>query len=423
MPDYPSLRLKRSNFTIYSYSKSENSDFMLMMDTPLLKADTTHEFTILKSDNLIIGGYASIEIVDKQNDLITLEALNDAVKKYMSDERYRNVMSNHSNVQVGEVVEKYRDAHGVLHKTAVDDVGFYVVIKLRDDIEKAKEISRGIRKGTLRSFSIGGQAISKKQRTSDEHGEYNEIDRLELHEVTICEKGINPEAKFDILKMEEKQMSEKLEKALEELNDLMKQVNQVHSEVDDVTKNAEYMDTEEAPDADLEEKADEELEVDLEEKALDEDSTRDYEAGEEVVSGGKPKAAPAALSVAKGLEGADFATLDLSVENVEKAYAKFKAEKMEALAYDSLNKTFETRLSNELSVKKANAERAEYDARTDVAALKEEFAVLRKSLTEKDSEIRKAQEVAMALPDGIPTSIEAAAEMSWDDLHAMVRGD
>jgi len=396
---------------------------MLMMDTPLLKADTTHEFTILKSDNLIIGGYASIEIVDKQNDLITLEALNDAVKKYMSDERYRNVMSNHSNVQVGEVVEKYRDAHGVLHKTAVDDVGFYVVIKLRDDIEKAKEISRGIRKGTLRSFSIGGQAISKKQRTSDEHGEYNEIDRLELHEVTICEKGINPEAKFDILKMEEKQMSEKLEKALEELNDLMKQVNQVHSEVDDVTKNAEYMDTEEAPDADLEEKADEELEVDLEEKALDEDSTRDYEAGEEVVSGGKPKAAPAALSVAKGLEGADFATLDLSVENVEKAYAKFKAEKMEALAYESLNKTFETRLSNELSVKKANAERAEYDARTDVAALKEEFAVLRKSLTEKDSEIRKAQEVAMALPDGIPTSIEAAAEMSWDDLHAMVRGD
>ena len=45
----------------------------------------------------------------------------------------------------------------------VDDVGFYVVIKMRDDIEKAKEISRGIRKGTLRSFSIGGQAISRSR--------------------------------------------------------------------------------------------------------------------------------------------------------------------------------------------------------------------------------------------------------------------
>jgi len=405
---------------------------MLMMESPLLKAESSHEFSILKSDSLIIGGYASIEIVDKQNDLITLEALNDAVKKYMSDEKYRNVMSNHSNVQVGEVVEQYRDSHGVLHKTSVDDVGFYVVIKLRDDIEKAKEISRGIRKGTLRSFSIGGQAISKKQKTSDEYGEYNEIDRLELHEVTICEKGINPEAKFDILKMEDKTMSEKLEKALEELNDLMKQVNNVHSEVDDaVTKNAEYMDTNADMDekmyghekADTDEDMEEKAEDDMEEKALDEDETREFEAGEEVVSGGKPTAAPAALNVAKGLEGTDFSTLDLSAENVEKAYAKFKAERMEAMAYDSLSKEFETMFTNELSVKKANAERAEYDARSDVAALKTEFAELRKSLTERNSEIRKAQEVAMSLPTGFPTSIEAAAEMSWDDLHALTRGD
>ena len=34
------------------------------------------------NDDLMIGGYASIEIVDKQNDLITLKALNEAVKKY-----------------------------------------------------------------------------------------------------------------------------------------------------------------------------------------------------------------------------------------------------------------------------------------------------------------------------------------------------
>ena len=127
--------------------------------------------------------------------------------------------------------------------------------------------------------------------------------------------------------------------------------------------------------------------------------------------------------MAKGLEGADFATLDLSTENVEKAYAKFKAERMEAMAYDTLSKTFESRFAEELSVKKAEAERAEYDARTDVAALKEEFAVLRKSLTERNSEIKKAQEMAFALPDGMPTSIEAAAEMSWDDIHALTRGD
>ena len=142
----------------------------------LIRQESSDGFTILKSEELTIGGYASIEVVDKQNDLITLEALEKAVAEFMKEKSYRNVMSNHSNVQVGEVVEQYRDTNGVLHKTGVDNVGFYVVIKMRDDIEKAKEIARGIRKGTLRSFSIGGQAISKKQRKSEEYGEYNEID-------------------------------------------------------------------------------------------------------------------------------------------------------------------------------------------------------------------------------------------------------
>jgi len=395
----------------------------------LLKAETSAEFNILKSDNLVIGGYASIEIVDKQNDLITLDALEEAVKKYMEEEKYRNVMSNHSNVQVGEVVEKYRDSNGVLHKTGVDDVGFYVVIKMRDDIEKAKEISRGIRKGTLRSFSIGGQAISKRQRKSEEFGEYNEIEKLELHEVTVCEKGINPEAKFDILKMEEKEMSEKLEKALEELNDLMKQVNSLRKEEEEEMEKgdmSEMMDTDEDEKMMSEEEkmggemkmADEE--DDMEEKALDEDSTRDYEAGEEVVSGGNPVATPAPLKVSKGLENSDFSTLDLSVENVEKAYEAFKAERLEAMAYESLNKEFSDRLEAELSVKKSAAERAEYDARNDVAALKEEFAELRKSLSAESDEIRKAREVAFELPEGIPTNLQEAAEISWSDIHNIV---
>ena len=394
-----------------------------------MKAENSHEFSILKSDELIIGGYASIEIVDKQNDLITLEALKKSVTKYMKDQKYRNVMSNHSNVQVGEVIEKYRDSNGVLHKTDVDEVGFYVVIKLRDDIEKAKEISRGIRKGTLRSFSIGGQAISKKQRTSDEFGKYNEIDELELHEVTICEKGINPEAKFDILKMEKSNMSEQLEKSLEELNGLLKQVQEFQKgdELEEEKKNESedesdletvaagdeaYMDTEEAPDEKVE-------------LALDEDETRDYQAGEEVVSGGKPTGTPSELKVAmaKGLEATDFTTLNLSAENIEKAYEQFKAEQLEKMAYEKLSANFATRFEDELVVKKNSAEKAEYDARGDVAALQEQFTELRKSLTDKDNEIRKTQEISMEIPEGFPTTTEQLAEMSWSDIHNLARGN
>ena len=397
----------------------------------LIRQESSDGFTILKSEELTIGGYASIEVVDKQNDLITLEALEKAVAEFMEKKSYRNVMSNHSNVQVGEVVEQYRDTNGVLHKTGVDNVGFYVVIKMRDDIEKAKEISRGIRKGTLRSFSIGGQAISKKQKKSEEYGEYNEIDSLELHEVTICEKGINPEAKFDILKHENggDNLSEKLESALEELNGLLKQVQEATGatmETEKVEKEMEMMEEEKMDDEEekMSYKEDDDVESmdDEEMKPLDEDSTRDYEAGEEVVSGGRPKAAPRQLGpISKGLESSDFTTLDLSPENVEKAYEQYRAEQLEKLAYENLSKTFETRFTEEMDMKKSLAEKAEYDARTEVSALKEEFAELRKALTAEKDEIRKATEVAMELPEGFPTTAEAVAEMSWGDIHNLAR--
>ncbi len=397
---------------------------VLVQPTQLVKQDKGY-FDILKSDDLIIGGYASLEIVDKQNDLITLEALETAVNKFMDEKKYRNVMSNHSNVQVGEVVDTYRDKNGSVHKTQVDDVGFYVVIKLRDDIEKAKEISRGIRKGTLRSFSIGGQAISKKSRKSDDFGEYNEIDELELHEVTICEKGINPEAKFDILKQEkgEKTMSEKLEKALEELNALVKEVNDTVVKDEGESEAAAEEDMEYM--ASAEEAADDEELMELSdtdtEKALDEDSTRDYEAGEEVVSGGNPTATPAPLKVSKEWESDEFTSLDLSVENVEKAYAQYKAEQLEKIAYDNLSKQFEARFTEEQTVRKASVDKAEYDARSEVAELKEQFADLRKSLTTESDEIRKTQEVAFELPDGFPKNTEDISEMTWGDIHNIAK--
>ena len=397
---------------------------VLVQPTQLVKQDKGY-FDILKSDDLIIGGYASLEIVDKQNDLITLEALETAVNKFMDEKKYRNVMSNHSNVQVGEVVDTYRDKNGSVHKTQVDDVGFYVVIKLRDDIEKAKEISRGIRKGTLRSFSIGGQAISKKSRKSDDFGEYNEIDELELHEVTICEKGINPEAKFDILKQEkgEKTMSEKLEKALEELNALVNEVNDTVVKDEGESEAAAEEDMEYM--ASAEEAADDEELMELSdtdtEKALDEDSTRDYEAGEEVVSGGNPTATPAPLKVSKEWESDEFTSLDLSVENVEKAYAQYKAEQLEKIAYDNLSKQFEARFTEEQTVRKASVDKAEYDARSEVAELKEQFADLRKSLTTESDEIRKTQEVAFELPDGFPKNTEDISEMTWGDIHNIAK--
>ena len=372
-----------------------------------------HSLLLKSSDDLMIGGYASIEIVDKQNDLITLKALEEAVDKFMAQDGFRNVMTNHSNVQVGEVIKEYRDKNGRLWKTGVDDVGFFVVIKLRDDIEKAKEINRGIRKGSLRSFSIGGQALRKVKKSHPEMGQYNEISKLELHEVTICEKGINPEAKFDILKQEVNKMS-KMEKALAELDALM-------SEVDALRKEEEMKEKVEAEEEMMEMAESEETEagsyemMETEEKALvptvDEAGVEIGEPADRIViDGGKP--------VAKAFENNEFKTLSLDNATVEKAYEQYRQEQLEKLAYENLEKSFEARFNEEVANREALVEKQNYDAQAEIATLKEEFSNLAKSLVEEKNAIVKAQEESVVtLPN-----IEEVAEMSWSDIHKMVGG-
>lgn len=387
-------------------------------------ADKETDFTIIKakSDELMIGGYASIEMVDKQNDLITLKALNEAVVKFMEKNKFRNVMTNHSNVQVGEVIQSYRDTSGKLWKTQVDDVGFFVVIKLRDDIEKAKEINRGIRKGTLRSFSIGGQALQKVKKHHVELGEYSEISKLELHEVTICEKGINPEARFDILK-EDKNMN-KLEKALAELDTLLEEVNTLRKE-EEPTEELEA-----ASPHPLDEKMETE-EEELEEESMEymddeaKATTLDGNDDENLGGAGEPMEQAGLQAkkegmVSKAFNNTEFNTLNLSAENIEKAYTQFRAEQMEKLAYDNLSSTFAKRFSNETKNRVSMVAKSEYDAQREINALTSEFAELRKSLTAEKNTLRKATEAATTTRN---FSTEEIAEMSWSDIHKAVGGN
>ena len=144
----------------------------------------------------------------------------------VEDPKYRNVQLAHSNIQVGDVIPNYTDSEGRLWKSEVDDVGMFVVIELRDDIEKAKEVAAEIRKGALRGFSIGGQAFKRVRKSDPVNGDYQEISRLELHEITICEKGINPEATFRILK------EDKVKKMTEAENDVMTQMTDVLSRLE-----------------------------------------------------------------------------------------------------------------------------------------------------------------------------------------------
>ena len=394
------------------------------------------EFAILKGtgQDLIIAGYASVDVIDKQNDLITLQALQDASDKFMKSE-YKNVMITHSNVQVGEVIESYTDTKGNLLKTGCDDTGFFVVIKMRSDIEKAKEVAREIRRGKLRSFSIGGQAMHKHNVHDPDIGTYKEIDKLELHEITICEEGINPEAKFEIIKEDKKigseKMTDEITKALGEFEDLVAQLrNQVIAKDD-----TDYMS--EAPSEDLEEMAQE----DPEELQLsdDEDGSEDIDnaekAADSIVYGSNPTGQNMGESNLTGRFDSEFSefisrksnsidTLNLSDENIAKAYAQFKLEKEEANAYDLIKNQFESRYSAEMVTEKETIAKEKYNASAEVTALRNEFTELRKALTSNNSVIAKqvvAASTPASLSEDVISKMQNIHELTWQEVNELVR--
>tara|TARA_R110002012_G_scaffold184446_4_gene350961 strand:- start:938 stop:2200 length:1263 start_codon:yes stop_codon:yes gene_type:complete len=397
------------------------------------------EFAILKGTgkDLIIAGYASVDVVDKQNDLITLEALNDAADKFMKGD-YRNVMITHSNVQVGEVVDSFKDSKGNLLKTGVDDTGFFVVIKMRSDIEKAKEVARDIRRGKLRSFSIGGQAMHKHNVHDPDIGTYKEIDKLELHEITICEEGINPEAKFEIIKEDKKvnNMTDEITKALNEFNDLVSQIKD-NMVVKEEQEELDLMDGDEMEDdGDMESsdysKADEGDDDDVEEMNYDGEA----KAADSVVYGHNATGQKMGESNLTGRYDAEFSqflarkseqisSLDLSDENIAKAYAQFKAEREEARAFDIVKNQFEARYQSELNAEANAIAKENYDASTEVAALKNEFAELRKSLEANNDVIAKQVETVntpnQPLSEDVIAKMQNLHTLSWDEVNELVR--
>jgi HK97 family phage prohead protease len=185
--------------------------------------ETSDKWIVKESmgDDLFVAGYASVDMVDKQGDRIPTDALGKAFDKFMTNKAFRNVQLAHSGIQVGEVVDSYKDSQGRVWKSEVDNHGLFVVCRIRSDIQKAREVQKQVRDGDLRAFSIGGQALFRVSKHTPEHGNHREITDLELHEITLCKKGINPEARYTILKMDDEKEVEKMtdDSALEEIRE------------------------------------------------------------------------------------------------------------------------------------------------------------------------------------------------------------
>lgn len=164
---------------------------------------TTGDETRAPRSPVFIAGYASIIIKDKEEPiphLVTIVALQKAMAKFMANAQFRNIQLRHTNVQVAEVIESHKAKDGKTYTTHVDENGFFIVAQLRSDIDAARQAIKEIKDGDLNSFSIAGEAIDAKIVKSPGEEPFLRIEDLELWEVTICEEGKNPGAKFVVVK-------------------------------------------------------------------------------------------------------------------------------------------------------------------------------------------------------------------------------
>ena len=454
-----------------------------MLASPLRTSpfSQTGSLSVLKSgEDLVVAGYASVEMVDKQGDLITRGALKDAFNGFMKSQEFRNVQLAHSNIQVGSVIDSYTDSSGRVWKSGVDDAGLFVVIKVRDDIEKAREVANEIRKGSLRGFSIGGQAFKRVNKSDSQHGDYTEISKLELHEVTICEKGINPEATFRILK-EDTTMTNETE-AMSELSSVLDRINMrldAMEKADDNDKPAfleDKKDDEDKPeDKKTEDKgekmADEDekegmyakseysdvitqdylhwMENTLKSAGVDTDYARahfdqlekaqlggfdnpssvdgaDYFAGQvrgRAQEGGSPSTG-AIGKLNSGSSSGDvskgfLSPSDLTPAQVEEAYAAYKAASVEKQLKTSLGAVFADRLAKEQTAEVENRRASEFDARGPLASIEKAVAALSQRIDGLATGEGAAIRKSQAAPSITVPSTEDMANMSWDEVHAL----
>lgn len=164
-------------------------------------AKALKKMNVNDDDSLVIGGPASIELVDREGHLITTAALDNAFQKYMSNFRTRNAMVLHSDVQVGWALPAYISKGGQIFKSGVDNKGLFFITELRNDTKIAKKVMEQINEGRLKSYSIAGSAV-KTQTIQKGLQSVMQVDEMELAEVTVCEKGVNQGASFDIIKAE-----------------------------------------------------------------------------------------------------------------------------------------------------------------------------------------------------------------------------
>lgn len=199
------------------------------------KVDSSFSMVFKQGDEFLIWGPASVEIIDKENDKINIDALDKALPQLL---KRASLSYAHTDQLVGRILERFETDEEVevqigdntykrnSFPTAVLDLddgrppGMFVAGEIFDDTNQSRDVRQKIEDGEIDSYSISGEALVT-QKQIDGDMVYDDILEMDLSAVTVCEKGMNQEAKFaringevsnvEVAKVEESSESYKME--------------------------------------------------------------------------------------------------------------------------------------------------------------------------------------------------------------------
>jgi len=168
-------------------SPNDFDGFKSLVPDPIMKMDL--------GKTLVVGGWGSVYVVDREGHRINLAGLDKALKKFLANPDFANVNIFHSGIQIGKLIPQFVDQKGKIWKTHVNNKGLFAVVAFRTDLEVSRRAMSEVIKGNLRGFSLSGNSNPETKEIRCEHGTcWQEIMDLEIYELTLCQEPMNQDS-------------------------------------------------------------------------------------------------------------------------------------------------------------------------------------------------------------------------------------
>jgi len=148
-----------------------------------MKKDIT-DIIVNDDEDRLVQGYASVEIVDRQNEIVPVDAMEKAMLKYM--ERGGLILYGHENKPVGKVLQWEVINHPDYKVPAVKIVGV-----LNKGFKLEDEVWDLVKNKQLKGFSIGGAAVEFSDAEMKGGQKARVLKEIELSEISLVSEPAN----------------------------------------------------------------------------------------------------------------------------------------------------------------------------------------------------------------------------------------